>query len=231
MAGTLPHTLAAVTSRRGSSHGANEDCHALYDEGDDAVRSARRGVMYAVADGVSSTTDGGRAARITCAHLHRFFTEPRSASQESLVDLVEGADTTVRDETQSASTLAGVWLAAGQVWAFSVGDSAIFRLRNAQLERLNFPDTRGRGLATYVGMGPRVRTALQIHVLEVRAGDLYVLCSDGVIDALGERGIQNAFFVSPGARGLIDELDRQLVQRGHPDDATVIAVQVLALER
>jgi serine/threonine protein phosphatase PrpC len=231
MAGTLPHTLAAVTSRRGSSHSANEDCYALYDEGNEEVRAARRGVMYAVADGVSSTPRGARAARIACDRLQEFFTSTRSASQEVLVDLVEAADTQVRDETQSASTLAGVWLAAGQVWAFSVGDSRIFRVRNAKLETLNFPDTRGLGLATYVGMGPRVRTALQIHVLEVRAGDIYLICSDGVVDSVGEKAIQNAFFVAPGARGLVEEIDRQLLQRGHSDDATVVAAQVLALER
>ena len=231
MAGTLPHTLAAVTSRRGSSHDANEDCYALYDVGDEEVRAARRGVLYAVADGVTSTPKGGRAAQIVCSQLKDFFTSQRAASQEQLVHLVEAADTQVREETQSATTLAGIWIAAGQVWAFSVGDSRIFRVRNAELERLNFPDTRGRGLATYVGMGPRVRTALQIHVLEIRVGDLYLLCSDGVLESLGERAIQNAFFVAPGARGLIAELDRQLRQRGHTDDATVLAAQVLALER
>lgn len=231
MAGTLPHTVAAVISRRGSKHGANEDCCAVYDADDEDVAAARRGVMYAVADGVGSTPNGQAAARITCGRLRAFFTSNRSPSQETLVDLVAAADTAVREETASATTLAGVWLAGGQVCAFSVGDSAIFRLRDARLERLNFPDTRHGGLATYVGMGPRVRTALQIHVLEVRPGDLYVVCSDGVLDALDEKAIQNAFFVAPGALGLVDELDRQLAQRGHDDDATLIAAQVLAQER
>ena len=52
-----------------------------------------------------------------------------------------------------------------------------------------------------------------------------------MLDALEEKAIQNAFFVAPGARGMVDELDRQLRQRGHDDDATVIAAQVVALER
>ncbi len=231
MAGTLPHTLAAVTSRRGSKHGANDDAYALYDEGDGEVRKARRGVMYAVADGVGSTSDGGRAAQITCSTLRTFFTTQKPVSQDTLLDLVEAADAAVREETKSATTLAGVWLAAGQAWTFSVGDSAIFRLRNAQLERLNFSDTRGLGLATFVGMGAGVRTALQLQRHAVRPGDLFLICSDGVLDALEEKAIQNAFFVAPGARGMVDELDRQLRQRGHDDDATVIAAQVVALER
>jgi protein phosphatase len=231
MAGTLPHTLAAVISRRGSKHGANEDSYAIYDESDAEIHRVRRGVMYVVADGVSSTSDGGRAARITCEKLREFFTGARSASQESLVDLVEAADNAVRTETASATTLAGVWLAAGRAWVFSVGDSAIFRLRDARLERLNFPDTRHGGLATYVGMGKKVRTALQIRVLDFRAGDLFLVCSDGLLDILDEKAIQNAFFVAPGARGLVKELDRQLAQRGHADDATLIVAQVLAGEQ
>ena len=231
MAGTLPQTLAAVTSRRGSRHGTNDDCYALFDASVEEVRDARRGIMYLVADGVGSMKDGALAARITCDTLRKFFTSPRRASQKSLLDLVELADRAVREKTQSATTLAGVWIAQEQVLAFSVGDSDIFRLRDARLERLNFPDTRAGGLATYVGMGQRVRTALQIHVLEVRVGDLYLVCSDGVLDALEEKAIRNAFFVAPGARGLVNELDRQLVQRGHDDDATVIAAQVLALEQ
>ncbi len=230
MAGTLPHTVAAVTSRRGTSHEANEDSYALFDGRDEDVLQARRGVMYCVADGVGSSVDGARAARITCATLRAFFTSSRPPSQATLVDLVEAADTAVREQTQSATTLAGVWLAAGQAWAFSLGDSAIFRLRDARLERLNFPDRRGLGLATFVGMGARVRTALQFHVLEMRPGDLYLLCSDGVSETLEDKAIQNAFFVAPGARALVDELDRQLAQRGHTDDATVVSCQVLALE-
>ncbi len=229
--GTLPFTQAAALSRTG--HGEahdNDDRFVLLDARHEGVRAARRGTIFAVADGVGSTQAGEEAAEVTCEALGRFFTIDRSASEDLLRDLIESADAEVRLTTSGACTLSGIWLAEGRVRVFNLGDSAVYRVRGPNMERLTVPQTRGRGLSAFVGMGSAVKHNLVIEREDLQVGDLFLVLSDGVLEAMSEEVLRRAFIRGNTVAHVIGALDRELSNQVHKDDATLIAVHVLGLE-
>ena len=226
----LPYTQASAVSIRGTTHVRNDDRFTILDGSRIEVRDARRGAIFAVADGVSSFRDGHRAAEVTCETLARFFTSARPASEDLLLDLVESADAEVRMTIGGACTLAGIWLVGRRVRVFSLGDSSVYRIRGTQLRRLTPLQTRN-GLTTYVGMGQTVRPCVTLDTHPLLAGDLFLLFSDGLMRAIGgEEDLRRLVLRAAGAPSAIEEVSRLLEQSEHPDDATLIVAEVIALE-
>lgn len=224
-------TLARAVSRKGSRHRRNEDRFGLLDRGNDHVRRSRRGVIYAVADGVSTSVAGDTAAEMAIELLGEFFTTHRPATEELLLDLVETADAQVRMTTDAACTLTGVWLANGVASVFNLGDSATLMYREGILRRITPPQLRGLGLAAYVGMGKTVRHNVFLENIPFKKGDLFLICSDGVLEALDVEELHHLVDGREEAGGvLLAEVERRLEARGHTDDATMLVVQVLEVE-
>lgn len=219
-------SLGYVLSRRGTHHAVNDDCYALLDARNALVREAGRGVIYAVADGVGSTGQGHLAAELCCETLAEFFTTSRPASEDLIIDLIETADAQVRLTTSSASTLVGLWMMAGQARVFCLGDSAVFRFHGGRLSRITPKQVRGRGLAAYVGMGAAVRHALFLDRLYLHTDDLFLLASDGVLQALPEAALTELYNRDPDPLALMDGVQEELGRQNARDDATLIAVKV-----
>lgn len=215
-----------VLSRRGSAHAVNDDCYALLDARNAQVREAGRGVIYAVADGVGSTSQGHLAAELCCETLAEFFTTSRPASEDLIIDLIETADAQVRLTTSSASTLAGLWMMAGQARVFCLGDSGVYRIHGGRLSRLTPKQVRGRGLAAYVGMGPSVRHALFLDRLYLHPDDVFLLLSDGVVQAVPEPMLAELYRRTPDPLTLMDTVQDELNRQNARDDATLIVVKV-----
>ena len=228
-------TLARALSRKGSRHQANEDRYGLLDRRHHGVRRVRRGALYAVADGVSTSAGdnraAARAAELALECLAEFFTNQRPATEELLLDLVETADAQVRMTTEAACTRTGVWLAGGVALVFNLGDSATLLYRAGVLRRITPRQVRGRGLAAYVGMGSSVRHNVFLESLPFQKGDLFLVCSDGVFEALSEAELHDLMDGKEEAGGLLlAEVERRLEERGHADDATILLVQILEVE-
>lgn len=222
-----PRLLVTSFSCSGSRSQDNQDSLVALDGRSSTVRQAAGGCLFAVADGVGSVPGSGDASRRTCDTLFGLFVGP-PPNAARLLDVVALADAQVR-EHGGACTLAGVWLQGAVCSVFSVGDSAVLRARRATVERLTRADVRGRGLSAYVGMGPQVRQALQLRSLELQPGDVYLVCSDGLLDTVGDEGVRAAWYLGGCAAGWAAELEAILLGRGHRDDASAVVVQVLAL--
>ncbi len=106
------------------------------------------------------------------------------------------------------STLA-LWLLHGRHAALlHIGDSRIYRLRGGQLLQLTRDDSLLRdqvesGLISAAeaaashnrhfvtrALGQGLQAAVHIHEEEVRAGDVYLLCSDGLTDMVDDRDME-----------------------------------------
>lgn len=227
MASSLPYTEATALSRTGERKERNADRFGLWDPREELVRKARRGSIYAVADGVSSVDHSDSAAETAIECIRDFFTADRSPSDDLLLDLVERADVEVRMSSGSACTLAGVWLHAGLATVFSVGDSAVYLARSGGIERLTRPQNRGGGLNAYVGMGAGVRPSTQLAAIPFQRGDVFLVGSDGIFDAVPPGDLQ-VLCEAPAA--LLPTVATRLVDGGHDDDATLVYVRVLEVE-
>ena len=229
MGKSLPYTFAAALSRPGSAHEGIEDRFTILDARNPVVRGARRGAIFAVADGVSSTDRADEAAEVACDHLEAFFKANRPASEDLLLDVIEASDAEVRMLNYGASTLAGIWVAQDAVRVFSLGDSSVYRVRGRELVRLNWKNPK-QALHTYIGMGSNVRPAVELFTHEVRVGDIYLLMTDGVFAVFKEAELVSALVSTQDLIDFVAAIEHRVDRAKPADDVTLLAVQVLGLE-
>ena len=126
-----------------------------------------------------------------------------------------------------------------------VGDSRLYRLRREKLEAItrdhsllqeqidcgmiSAEDARhsqNRNLVTRaVGIDPELEA--EIHVHDVLAGDVYLLCSDGLNDMLEDGDIQSILYAMQGNLELAaDQLIQSANDSGGKDNVSVILVKV-----
>lgn len=137
---------------------------------------------------------------------------------------------------------------SARVSCVHVGDSRLYRWRDGKLDQLTVDHTvseelsRRADLAMYsaqlrassnpyshvltraIGIGETVESERSEH--EVRPGDRYLLCSDGIYDMLGEDGLTNVFNLGGSPRASVARLQALTVREGAEDNYTAIVVKV-----
>jgi serine/threonine protein phosphatase PrpC len=231
---TLPLTAAHASTRTGPRHVNNEDQFRILDGGHPLVATLRRGALYAVCDGVSSTPRGREAAELGAARIEDFFNPQTPPRLETLVQLVSEVDWELREgrKGEAACTFSALWLAHGRAHVVHVGDSQVFRVRHGQCERLTQVQKGRSALNAFLGMGPKVADVLQVWEEPLYVGDLFLLLTDGVTEVMQPDELLDAWWAVGGAtsraaHAIVSEVDR----RGSTDDATVLVVDVLAVEQ
>jgi len=119
---------------------------------------------------------------------------------------------------------------AALVWA---GDSRIYRLREGRMEQL----TRDHSVAEEEGVtsdeesnvitravGGEARLSLDTCFERVRAGDRFLLCSDGLTKVVPDAEVA-AMMATPDVRAAADALIRAALDGGGPDNVTALVVE------
>lgn len=143
------------------------------------------------------------------------------------------------------TTVVGILLGGNVAAVAHVGDSRAYRLRNGRLDQLTQDHTwvneqvvagflsreqaRSHPLKNVVtrALGGESDVLVDVREIEVRAGDVYLLCSDGLTGMLSDADIRDRLSLN----GSLHEICRKLVNdsnaRGGIDNVTVV---VLAIE-
>ena len=134
------------------------------------------------------------------------------------------------------STLAGLFFRRGRAWAFNLGDSRIYLARDGALRQLSVDhvDSRhllsgkGKGsLSQYLGIdAEEFVVEPSICSLEIREGDRFLLCSDGLTDMVSEEDILSILLRTPGAENAVGALIAQALENGGRDNVTVIVCAI-----
>ncbi len=146
--------------------------------------------------------------------------------------------------TGMGTTLSSLFLRNGEVAAIHIGDSRIYRLRGNSFEQLSTDHTviqelldQGaiteadvathpqRSVLTQVLMGDG-RNQIALSIYEAKADDRFLLCSDGLTTALGDKEIK-AILKSKARGAAVDALVEGAYANGAPDNVTVIVADVL----
>jgi protein phosphatase len=169
----------SVHTEAGSSREHNED----------AVLAAPP--LFAVADGVSSRPSGEVASALALAVLRAHA----EGSAARLHEAVVIADQAVRraamvDEglTGMATTLTAALVHRSGVAVVHVGHSYAYRLRGASIDVIGGGESPGAALAAADRLGSGA-AAPQLVDCDAARGDVWVLCSNGLSDAIGLDGI------------------------------------------
>ncbi len=230
---TLPYATGSAASRTGPRHAENEDQYRILDANHLAVAAIRKGALFVVADGVSTSRRGRYAAELMCSRVDTFFDRFAAPRVESLTQLVSEVDWELRGlgHGQAACTVSLLWLAYGMATVVHVGDSQLYRIRHGDCRRLTQNHRGGRSLGAYVGMGPQIADVMQVWQEPLFVGDLFLIVSDGVTEVIQPDELLDAWWNEAGntqraATSIIAEVNR----RGGQDDATALVVDVLAVE-
>ncbi|MCC7412424.1 MAG: serine/threonine-protein phosphatase [Gammaproteobacteria bacterium] len=203
----------------------------------------RRGLVLALADGLSGPGAGGRRAAETCvrAAVGDYYATPAAWDVPRALDRVVGsvnawllAHNQRNGETQSMiSTLSVLVLRGDRFFVAHVGDTRIYRLRDRTLERLTTDHVWARKdmrqvLRRAVGLDEHL--VMEFTSGRVRAGDVFVMATDGVWEVLGDDQVHELARAeaAPGeiaARLVRSSLERQRTYYGR-NDATAAVIRI-----
>ena len=196
--------------------------------------------LWAVADGMGGLSDGDVASRMVCDALAN---TPMAANLDEQIELVSGQLTQVNDYLRrsatreinpihSGSTVVVLLirdLRCAAVWA---GDSRAYRLRDGVLSQL----TTDHSWAEAVGGGetenPQAITravggedAFNPETVrgEVRVGDRFLLCSDGIYRSLDTSALEQLLQTRDPA-ACSKELVAQAMKCGSTDNITALVI-------
>lgn len=219
---------------------------------EDSVYAGAR--LLALADGMGGHAAGEVASQLMIAALaHLDDDEPGGDLLGKLEAATHEGNATIADHVEEdpelegmGTTLTAILFAGSKLGLVHIGDSRAYLLRDDQLTQITRDDTfvqslvdEGRITAEQAHTHPqrslimRALTGNEIEptltVREARAGDRYLLCSDGLSDVVSDETIANTL-----REGTHDESADRLIElalrSGGPDNVTVIVADVIDLD-
>jgi PPM family protein phosphatase len=237
---TLRITDQAYATDTGRQRSANEDSVFV------------RAPLFVIADGMGGARAGEVASKTVVDAFERPL--PEAPPERVLRETIEGANRTVYSLARKDPNLSGMGTtttaaildeSTGEVAIGHVGDSRAYRLRRGKLERLTrdhslVEEMRRKGQLTEAqaedhpqrsiitrSVGPEPEVEVDLQTVPAQAGDVFLLCSDGLTTMLDdehiERLLARATSMPNAVRALVDEANRA----GGRDNISVIAFRVV----
>ena len=235
-----PNRIEIVSiSDTGRQRANNQDSY-----GEGRARSGARWIM--VADGMGGHAGGATASRVAVETVSSVVASSQDAPDVALRAALEAANRVVHDEAQRNEQLAGMgttgvaalFSSDGLAFVANVGDSRAYRMRDGALQQITFDhslvaELHRRGMITEeealvhprrnevlrsLGVEPDV--VVDLHQLDLRPGDLFLLCSDGLSGVVRDAEIAEVVrreAPAQAVRTLVDFAN----SRGGPDNVTV----------
>ncbi len=229
----------AARSDRGLVRGNNQD----------SVYAGPR--LLAVADGMGGHAAGDVASKVVIAALEHLDDDAPSgdmlqALREAVFDGSEHLREVIRESPQlegMGTTLTAVLFAGGRIALCHVGDSRAYLLRDGVFTQITHDDTfvqtlidDGRITPEEANHHPQRSLLLRalngqdvdpdLSMREARAGDRYLLCSDGLSGVVSEETLAEAL-KDPDPQSTADRLVELALRSGGPDNITVIVADVV----
>lgn len=227
------------------SAGAATDAGKLRKDNQDSFLCRSDSGVFAVSDGMGGGEGGERASRLVVLHLEKSARTPLRdlsratdfAHDANRAILAEAAEHHLRGMGATVIALLLSPFHPEQALLFHAGDSRCYRLRENTLRQLSADHTIAaamgvpeeklarnlRGVLTNAA-GCGAGFFVETQKLEIRSGDCYLLCSDGVSRQIPEQEIKR-ILSSDSAPG---EKARMLVETsleyGGSDNATAVVV-------
>ncbi|WP_067573238.1 PP2C family protein-serine/threonine phosphatase [Nocardia acidivorans] len=219
---------------------------------EDSVYAGAR--LLALADGMGGHAAGEVASQLMIAALaHLDDDEPGDDLLGKLDRAVHEGNAAIADQVEEepeldgmGTTLTAILFAGRKLGLAHIGDSRAYMLRNGELTQITRDDTFVQSLVDEGRITPeqahthpqrslimRALTGNEIDptlvVREARAGDRYLLCSDGLSDVVSDETIANTM-----REGSTDESADRLIElalrSGGPDNVTVVVADVIDLD-
>jgi len=212
--------------------------------------------LLLVADGMGGHAAGELASALAIATVADLDVHPPTDSDilTYLSDSIDKVGEEIKDLinedpelTGMGTTVTGLYWLGGRVAIVHVGDSRAYLLRDGELQQLTHDHTyvqtlvdSGRITEAEAAVHPRRSLLMRaldgmnpvepdLSVREARKGDRFLLCSDGLSGVLSDMEI--AYTLNSGEpTGVVTQLVDLALERGAPDNVTVVVADVIERE-
>ncbi len=222
----------------------------------DHVLVNRRNCVFCVADGMGGGEGGAEASEIVCCTISEAVARRMDfANRLHLVDdALLKANSSIHDYAvahgyaKMATTGTVLVLDAEEsdnAVVGNIGDSRIYRFRHGELKQLTRDHTMANELVSGrpPSTGALARKCSLSHVLtraigvepelavdwrriEVRPGDAFLLCSDGVYDMVDDGQLRGAFAAGGNASTIVSRISEKATAAGAADNFSIVVVKV-----
>lgn len=229
---------SAAATHPGLVRRANED--AFCDRAVDGV--------WAIADGMGGHAHGDWASGTLVSALDAVsLPEPFDEAAHAVASAIHVGNHVIWAEAQRrgqqmGSTVVALFLRGDQFALLWVGDSRAYLLRDGRLHPLSRDHSqvqemvdrglispeeakahpRGHVLARAVGVGEKLE--IDAFIDTVVPGDLFLLCSDGLTGLVDDAELADVLAAGGGRQAAVDRLIALALERGAPDNVTVLIV-------
>jgi serine/threonine protein phosphatase PrpC len=251
----VPRVKFVARSEIGHARENNEDKFDFY-EPDEEPLLAARGSVYLVCDGMGGHNAGQIASELAAKQFLHAYYHLGGTAQEAARHAILQAHHYIAEMASKipsrygmGTTLTALILKQDEGILAHVGDSRCYRLREGVFEQLSRDHTLVARLVEQGILTPEqakyhpqrnvIRQAVgvadpseplepDIETFPLQAGDLYLLCSDGLTDMVDDAEIEAILRDEPPTRAAWRLVDRALANGGR-DNITVVLVQILQL--
>jgi serine/threonine protein phosphatase PrpC len=210
-----------------------------------------RGV-FVVADGMGGHVGGEVASQLAVEAIARSFLECADGAEYlevpvragELVQSLAAANEAVHSVASKDGRLSdmGTTVAAarfceddGKLYVGHVGDSRCYRLRDGALEQVTRDHTMaelgltGREAAHLSrAVGPKAVVEVDVAMLQPRAGDVYLLCTDGLTKMVSNEVIREVLLGDQTSETAATQLIARANAAGGRDNVTALVIRVAA---
>lgn len=205
----------------------------------------KNGFCTAVFDGMGGEHYGecasyaaARQMQLTQRSLSDFFI-PEKKYLERMTQQLNFAVTEIQQQMRTeriGTTMACLYFSGKYVYVCNVGDSRAYRLRDGEFLQISQDHTDKRpvndgkkaALTQYLGLGiDEVEIEPYIAKGELKSGDIYLLCSDGLSDMLTNFEIFDTMLKSEDAEACVCNLIQSALESGGRDNITVIVCKII----
>ena len=205
-----------------------------------------RSPLFVVADGMGGAQAGEVASKIAVEVFEQGLGDT-AAPETDLAARAGSANARIHELSHSnaeqagmGTTLTAVYVAPAEVAIVHVGDSRAYRLRDGELTRLTDDhslvdellrqgkitpeeavDHPQRSVITRA-LGPEPAVEVDTRSYATRAGDVYLLCSDGLTTMISEERVSEILSTHPRMRDAGEALIAAANEAGGRDNITVV---------
>jgi|HubBroStandDraft_1064217.scaffolds.fasta_scaffold07309_3 serine/threonine protein phosphatase PrpC len=209
--------------------------------------------LLAIADGMGGHAAGEVASAVAISTLAPLDTDTSGTDMlKSLGDAIAAANTALRQITQThpategmGTTLTAMLWSSDEVALCHIGDSRAYLLRDGELTQVTHDHTLVQSLVDEGTLTPEaaashpqrslVMRALQssipadpdLTMLKAKAGDRYLLCSDGLTDVVSDETLRSTLAELGDLDAAVDQLVDLAIRSGGPDNITCVLADVI----
>jgi PPM family protein phosphatase len=242
LASAVVHYTASALTDRGRKRASNEDAFGL---------SVEHGV-YIVCDGMGGAAAGEVASTLAVGEMMQWLTQrPRTSPPPiEAAEAVAAANEAIYSRSQRnqslngmGTTLVALLVEDRRAWMVNVGDSRGYRLRNSNLEQVTLDHSlveeqirlgqmsQEEALRSPLknvitrALGTQSAVTPDIFEFETEPGDLFLLCSDGLVRELSDSVIESLLRLDLTLEEMCSRLVEAANEAGGHDNITCLLVR------